>query len=112
MEAVTTSCVCTTLRMTTRAVAPLYDRALAEVGIRQVGYIGLGRQLVRELERQALAREFQAVRLDTQRVLTEAIGLYRSVGYQQIPAYDDNPHAHLWFEKPLQAAQSREAPSR
>jgi hypothetical protein len=35
-------------------------------------------------------------------VLTEAINLYRTSGYQEIPAYNDDPHAHLWFEKPLQ----------
>jgi len=63
--------------------------------------IGLGRQLVTELERQALKRGLTMIRLDTHRVLTEAINLYRSAGYAQVAAYDDNPHAHLWFEKSL-----------
>lgn len=43
MTPVTTPCVCTTLRMTTRSVARLYDRALAEVGLRQVAYTILAR---------------------------------------------------------------------
>ena len=68
--------------------------------------MGLGRRLVRELERLALARDYAAIRLDTHRVLTDAIGLYRSLGYRQINAYDDNPHAHLWFEKSLEEAPS------
>jgi len=33
--------------------------------------------------------------------LTEAISMYRSSGYREIPPYDDNPHAHHWFEKDL-----------
>jgi DNA-binding MarR family transcriptional regulator/ribosomal protein S18 acetylase RimI-like enzyme len=63
--------------------------------------LGLGRRLVRELELLALVRDYKAIRLDTHRALTEAIALYRSAGYEQIAAYDDNPHAHLWFEKSL-----------
>lgn len=66
--------------------------------------MGLGRRMVVELERLALSADYAAIRLDTHRVLVEAIGLYRSLGYQQIAAYDDNLHAHLWFEKPLQEA--------
>jgi DNA-binding MarR family transcriptional regulator/ribosomal protein S18 acetylase RimI-like enzyme len=66
--------------------------------------IGLGRRMVVELERLALSENYAAIRLDTHRVLLEAIGLYRNLGYRQIAAYDDNPHAHLWFEKPLQEA--------
>jgi len=63
--------------------------------------VGLGRRLVGELEFQAATRGYRTIRLDTHRVLTEAINLYRSSGYCEIPAYDDNPHAQLWFEKPL-----------
>ena len=63
--------------------------------------MGVGRRLVRELERLARARDYEAITLDTHRVLTDAISLYRSLGYQEIAAYDDNPHAHLWFQKSL-----------
>jgi DNA-binding MarR family transcriptional regulator/GNAT superfamily N-acetyltransferase len=64
--------------------------------------IGLGRRLVSELERHAANEGYREIRLDTHSVLSEAIGLYRSSGYREIPAYDENPHAHLWFAKSLQ----------
>jgi DNA-binding MarR family transcriptional regulator/GNAT superfamily N-acetyltransferase len=64
--------------------------------------IGLGRRLVSELEFHAANQGYRAIRLDTHSALSEAIGLYRSSGYQEIPAYDENPHAHLWFAKSLQ----------
>jgi DNA-binding MarR family transcriptional regulator/ribosomal protein S18 acetylase RimI-like enzyme len=65
--------------------------------------LGLGRRLLAELERQAVLRGHRVVRLDTNEVLTEAIALYRSSGYEQVPPYDDNPHASFWFEKDLVA---------
>jgi DNA-binding MarR family transcriptional regulator/GNAT superfamily N-acetyltransferase len=65
--------------------------------------IGLGRRLVVELERHAITRGYRTIRLDTHPVLIEAINLYRTSGYRAVPAYDDNPHAQLWFEKPLRA---------
>lgn len=40
---------------------------------------------------QAAVRELRTVRLDTHEVLTEAIGMYRSNGYREIPPYNDNP---------------------
>ncbi len=43
VELLRTQCVCTTLRMTTRSIARLYDAALAESGLRQVGYTVLAR---------------------------------------------------------------------
>ncbi|MFI5926598.1 low temperature requirement protein A [Micromonospora sp. NPDC051543] len=39
--------------------------------------------------------------LDTNRNLTEAIALYRSAGYREIPPYNTERYAHHWFEKPL-----------
>ena len=41
------------------------------------------------------------VRLDTNRVLTEAIAMYRAEGYREIAPFNDNPYAHHWFEKLL-----------
>jgi DNA-binding MarR family transcriptional regulator/N-acetylglutamate synthase-like GNAT family acetyltransferase len=63
--------------------------------------LGLGRRLLQEVE--ALARDagHAAVQLDTNRSLTEAIALYRSAGYREIPAFNDEPYAHHWFEKDL-----------
>jgi hypothetical protein len=39
--------------------------------------------------------------LDTHSGLQEAVGLYRSHGYAEVPRYNDNPHADLWFRKAL-----------
>ena len=41
------------------------------------------------------------VRLDTNRHLTEAQALYRSIGYREIPAFNDEVFADHWFEKDL-----------
>ncbi|MGW0504573.1 GNAT family N-acetyltransferase [Micromonospora sp. NPDC003241] len=63
--------------------------------------LGVGRRLLTELERHAVAGGADAVRLDTNRSLTEAIRLYRSAGYHEIPRYNVNPYAHHWFAKSL-----------
>ncbi len=63
--------------------------------------LGLGRRLLGELERHARDRGVRVVRLDTNHVLAEAIALYRSAGYAQVPAFNDERHADHWFEKHL-----------
>ncbi len=63
--------------------------------------IGLGKRILTDLERRAAANGAAAVQLDTNRNLTEAIAMYRSSGYVEIPAFNSEPHAHHWFEKPL-----------
>jgi DNA-binding MarR family transcriptional regulator len=63
--------------------------------------LGLGRRLLIELEAWAAQRGARAVRLETNRALTEAIALYRSAGYREVPAFNDEPFAHHWFEKEL-----------
>jgi DNA-binding MarR family transcriptional regulator/GNAT superfamily N-acetyltransferase len=63
--------------------------------------LGIGRRLLGELERRAAAGGAPAVRLETNRSLTEAIGLYRSAGYVEVDAFNDEPYAHHWFEKAL-----------
>ncbi|MFD7712028.1 GNAT family N-acetyltransferase [Streptomyces sp. NPDC059786] len=65
--------------------------------------LGLARRMLVELERQAVARGYGTVRLDTHAVLTEAQAMYRSCGYTEIPRYDDNVYAAHWFEKRLHA---------
>jgi DNA-binding MarR family transcriptional regulator/GNAT superfamily N-acetyltransferase len=62
---------------------------------------GLGRRLLGELERQAAAGGASAVRLETNRALTEAIGLYRSAGYAEVARFNDEVHGDHWFEKRL-----------
>jgi GNAT superfamily N-acetyltransferase len=63
--------------------------------------IGLGRRILVALERIAADRGCRAVRLDSSSYLTEAIGLYRAAGYAEVPAYNDNAKADLWFERQL-----------
>lgn len=62
---------------------------------------GLGRRLLAELERRARDGGAKVVRLDSNRTLVEAIALYRATGYVEVPAFNREPHAHHWFEKPL-----------
>jgi GNAT superfamily N-acetyltransferase len=63
--------------------------------------LGVGRRLLTELERLAAINGVEAVRLETNGALVEAIGLYRSAGYVEVPAFNDEPYAHHWFMKQL-----------
>jgi DNA-binding MarR family transcriptional regulator/GNAT superfamily N-acetyltransferase len=65
--------------------------------------LGLGRRLLAELEAHAAAHGVRVLRLETNRTLTEAISLYRTAGYREVPAFNDEPYAHHWFEKTLSA---------
>jgi len=62
---------------------------------------GLGRRILARLDEIALEHGCRAVRLDTSDYLTPAVGLYRSAGYREVPAYNENPKADLWFERAL-----------
>lgn len=62
---------------------------------------GLGRQILARLDEIALEHGCRAVRLDTSDYLTPAVALYRSSGYREVPAYNENPKADLWFERAL-----------
>ena len=62
---------------------------------------GLGRRILARLDQIALEHGCRAVRLDTSDYLTPAVGLYRSAGYREVPAYNENPKADLWFERSL-----------
>jgi GNAT superfamily N-acetyltransferase len=63
--------------------------------------LGLGRRLLSELETRAAARGVRTLRLETNRMLAEAISLYRSAGYREVAAFNHEPYAHHWFEKTL-----------
>ena len=63
--------------------------------------LGLGARLLEALEAEAAARGDERVRLYTNRSLPEAIAMYRSRGYVEIPRYNDDPYANHWFEKRL-----------
>ncbi|GIH77002.1 hypothetical protein Plo01_34310 [Planobispora longispora] len=43
----------------------------------------------------------RTLRLETNRVLTGAIGIYRSAGYREVDAFNAEPYVHHWFEKPV-----------
>jgi DNA-binding MarR family transcriptional regulator/GNAT superfamily N-acetyltransferase len=63
--------------------------------------LGIGRRLLHELEQ--LIRESGAgvAQLETNATLVEAITMYRSAGYTEVPAFNDEPFADHWFAKPL-----------
>jgi len=63
--------------------------------------LGVGRRLLAALEEQAKAGGAHTIRLETNRVLTEAISLYRSTGYEEVEAFNDEAYAHHWFAKRL-----------
>jgi ribosomal protein S18 acetylase RimI-like enzyme len=63
--------------------------------------LGLGRRMLAELEAQAAGRGVRTLRLETNHALTEAIALYRSAGYREVSAFNDEPYAHHWFEKTM-----------
>ena len=63
--------------------------------------LGLGRALLAELEARAAAHGVRVLRLETNGALSEAVSLYRSAGYREVPAFSDEPYAHHWFEKIL-----------
>ena len=62
---------------------------------------GVARAIMAALEAQARAIGLHAVRLDTNRALTEARAFYDGLGYRSIARYNDNPYADFWFEKVL-----------
>ena len=67
----------------------------------EVRGLGLSRRLLGELEARGAQAGMDRIRLDTNRVLAEAQALYRKAGYHEIGRYNDNPYAHVWFEKDL-----------
>jgi GNAT superfamily N-acetyltransferase len=62
---------------------------------------GVARRILAELERIAGERGCRRTQLDTSDYLTGALALYRAAGYREVPPYNDNPKANLWFERQL-----------
>ncbi|HYC31992.1 MAG TPA: helix-turn-helix domain-containing GNAT family N-acetyltransferase [Gemmatimonadales bacterium] len=73
--------------------------------------LGVARRILARLEAIARERRLPLLRLETSRSLTEAQALYRTSGYREVPAFNDEPYAHHWFEKalgpPRHAARAR-----
>ena len=63
--------------------------------------MGLGGRLLAQLHAAAREHGCVAARLDTSSYLTAAVALYRSAGYTEVPDYNGNVKADLWFERPL-----------
>jgi DNA-binding MarR family transcriptional regulator/GNAT superfamily N-acetyltransferase len=63
--------------------------------------LGLGRRLLEHLEGIARERGSHEARLETGDVLGEAIALYESAGYDEVPPFNDEPFADRWFAKRL-----------
>jgi GNAT superfamily N-acetyltransferase len=63
--------------------------------------LGLGRDLLDALESEARLLDLTRLVLDTAGPLSAAARLYRAAGYAEVPAYNDNPFASLWFAKSL-----------
>lgn len=62
---------------------------------------GLGRRLLTALEDASRDLGHREVRLDTNSHLAEALALYRSAGYREVPDYNANSDADCWFVKDL-----------
>ena len=62
---------------------------------------GLGRRLLEELEACALAGGARMAHIETSATLTEALALYRSTGWVEVPKFNDEPFADHWLEKSL-----------
>ena len=63
--------------------------------------LGLGTKILLHLEELARQRGLTLLRLETNKALTEAQSLYRRHGFREVPAFNDEPYAHHWFEKAL-----------
>lgn len=72
--------------------------------------LGLGRRILAGLEAHAAAAGASAFRLETNGALAEAISLYRSAGYREVPAFNHEPYAHHWFERTSQVQSAEIGP--
>lgn len=62
--------------------------------------LGLGRRLMRAIESYGRDLGYREMKLDTNTALTDALALYRSDGWVDIPKYSDFPSTH-WMGKRL-----------
>jgi DNA-binding MarR family transcriptional regulator/GNAT superfamily N-acetyltransferase len=63
--------------------------------------LGLGRRLLEHLEARARAGGARVAHIETSATLGEALALYRSAGWVEVPAFNDEPFADHWLEKHL-----------
>jgi ribosomal protein S18 acetylase RimI-like enzyme len=65
--------------------------------------MGVGRALLAELERRAIALGATELVLDTNDSLEAAGSLYRASGFEPTEPYNHNPNATTWYRKSLSA---------
>ncbi len=63
--------------------------------------LGLGRRLLETLEACARKGGARVAHIETSAVLSEALSLYRSTCWVEVPPFNDEPFADHWFEKEL-----------
>jgi DNA-binding MarR family transcriptional regulator/GNAT superfamily N-acetyltransferase len=63
--------------------------------------LGIARRILQQLEEIARDQKIPLLRLETNRTLSEAQAMYRRHGYREVPAFNQEPYAHHWFEKTL-----------
>lgn len=63
--------------------------------------LGLARRLMTTAEEASSALGIRTLRLDTNSILFEAVGLYRNMGWKEIERFNDDPYPDLFFEKQL-----------
>ncbi|MCM2423693.1 GNAT family N-acetyltransferase [Streptomyces sp. RKAG293] len=62
---------------------------------------GIGALLLQELETRARELGVTRMRLDTRDDLVEARRMYARFGYEEVPAFNDDPHVDHWLAKTL-----------
>jgi DNA-binding MarR family transcriptional regulator/GNAT superfamily N-acetyltransferase len=67
--------------------------------------LGVGRRMLACLEACAHDNGAAIAHIETNGTLLEAISLYLSAGYVEVPAFNDEPFADHWFEKRLADAE-------
>lgn len=66
--------------------------------------MGIGKRILARIEALARRRRIPVLRLETNKSLKEAQALYRASGYREVPAFNEEPYAHHWFEKSLRTS--------
>ena len=62
---------------------------------------GLAKRLMEAAEDAAQDLGITLLRLDTNSALTDAIAIYRHWGWREIPRFNDDPYAEVFFEKSI-----------
>ncbi|MGH7512657.1 MAG: bifunctional helix-turn-helix transcriptional regulator/GNAT family N-acetyltransferase [Gemmatimonadales bacterium] len=88
---------CGAIKLTSSSVGSLKRMWVAG----SVRGLGVGRRMLEALEGEARRLGVTTLRLETNRTLDEAIRLYRTAGFREVPAFNADPYAHHWFEKIL-----------